>query len=412
MKHSLAGTFSYKASGLILILGLLLSACSKVKFAPNEETPGQTKKEAPSLPSPPPPPPPAPPEDVCQIEEENQDSQCPAGTQGLITQVRSREVCSETGAKAWSDWQTLSNTCAPIELSGEEIVYQEVKSQPLDVLFVIDNSNSMLDEQKEIGKRFKSFMSDINETDYHVGITTTDLTQSKPGFNGALDRFDNGELFLTKNSVNRDELFRKTVFRKETVDCKCASSDEQPLQASIRSFQKRNRENAGFFRDDAHLALIYVSDEDEMSDGGDLATRPREVINEINSIWGRSKEFSIYGIIIKPGDRECLRKQEEQNIAAYGFSIAELMQLSPRGGVIGSICEDSYGGILKSMSSKIRRELLVKGATLKHLPVEGSVSVEVIGGRPIRFAVSGKRIDFIDIPSEGTETRIRYRYIQ
>ena len=48
----------------------------------------------------------------------------------------------------------------------------------VDILFVIDNSGSMDDEQEEMAKRFSSFLSLLFDLSWQVGITTTDLSDS------------------------------------------------------------------------------------------------------------------------------------------------------------------------------------------------------------------------------------------
>ena len=50
-------------------------------------------------------------------------------------------------------------------------------STKLDMLWVVDNSGSMCQEQKTLRDNFNLFIEKLNETnlDFHIGVTTTDM---------------------------------------------------------------------------------------------------------------------------------------------------------------------------------------------------------------------------------------------
>ncbi len=55
-------------------------------------------------------------------------------------------------------------------------------TQAMDILWVIDNSGSMCQEQKILRENFQQFIDEIRETnlDFHIGVTTTDMNPTYP----------------------------------------------------------------------------------------------------------------------------------------------------------------------------------------------------------------------------------------
>lgn len=55
-------------------------------------------------------------------------------------------------------------------------------SQKVDILWVVDNSGSMCQEQKVLRDNFQKFIDEINKTnlDFHIGVTTSDMNPAYP----------------------------------------------------------------------------------------------------------------------------------------------------------------------------------------------------------------------------------------
>lgn len=55
-------------------------------------------------------------------------------------------------------------------------------SQKVDILWVVDNSGSMCQEQKVLRDNFRKFIDELNQTnlDFHIGLTTTDMNPTYP----------------------------------------------------------------------------------------------------------------------------------------------------------------------------------------------------------------------------------------
>jgi hypothetical protein len=154
----------------------------------------------------------------------------------------------------------------------------------VDVLWVIDNSGSMSDEQDAIAENLAAFLSfaEAQHIDYQIGITTTGITPSA-GCPGGAEGGEDGRLFPVDNS-------RPRILTPDTPDLAATwaanirvgtcHGDEQPMEAALRALTpplsdhcddprhpEGNDGNCGFLRPEAHLSIIDVSDEWDQSPG-------------------------------------------------------------------------------------------------------------------------------------------------
>jgi hypothetical protein len=285
---------------------------------------------------------------------------------------------------------------------------QDHGAHKVDILVISDDSYSMEADQKKLGAKFSSFISELATIDWHVGVTTTDLI-SENALKGRLDEFQPGQIVLTPETANAQKLFEKTVVRK-CHGMVCGSSDEQPLGATVAAVNLAEGANHGFFRDGVDLAVLAISDEDEMSTGGSKATKPEKVIQTIQDKWGSTKKFSAYGIIIKPGDTKCLIEQGGTEVprvkasAYYGRYVDKLSKMT--GGETYSICEKDYDPLLKDISNKIRK--LVYSFQLQATPELDTLTVQLTPNAEIGYHVEHTRLVFDQPPAAGTQISVSY----
>jgi len=186
--------------------------------------------------------------------------------------------------KNWGDSEEIKNQ----DLS-EEIQYQDLKEgirwaddsedrsftageltitlDKVNILFVIDNSGSMKEEQESIANQFDSFLTSLQGTDYNIAIITTDAYldtyKGKPK-NGNFEQFPNGKKWLTGAQDTSKAYLQKNIeyFQQamKTVGI-TGSGFERGLASTVRALEKEDQKE--FFRPNALLMIIIVSDEDE-----------------------------------------------------------------------------------------------------------------------------------------------------
>lgn len=286
------------------------------------------------------------------------------------------------------------------------------KESKLDILFIVDNSPSMRREQEKLGERLQAFLKNIRHTDWQIAFTTSDVSNGKYGLKGSLLDLYNypGVKVLDSKFPDAEEVFYNTVKRSESIKCifRCPSSNEQPLKASILAIEKSFTENSNFFRKDADLAIVILSDEDEMSNGSRKATKPQDVVNAFNSTFEPPKKLSVYGIVIQPNDLNCYQDQKvDQSVSAHeGTVITELTKLT--GGFTGSICENDYSVALEQISEQTR--FYVESFKLKRSPIKESITVTLSPSQNVDWSIENDYLTFKSPPKDGTEVKVSYNY--
>lgn len=134
--------------------------------------------------------------------------------------------------------------------------HEQARKSEVDVLFVIDDSCSMGDDQQALAMNFRSFIqqADVRQVDFQLGVTTTTLFGRAGQLEGPI---------LTRNSPNLESQFQAQASVGVT-----GSGIEQGLEAALQVYQageRGGREQAKLLRPDAVRALIVVSDEDDQS---------------------------------------------------------------------------------------------------------------------------------------------------
>jgi hypothetical protein len=161
-----------------------------------------------------------------------------------------------------------------------------------------------------------------------------------------------------------------------------------------------------------------LSDEDENGNRPAGATTPDEVRSEFHRIWGLTeKQLLVYGIVIKPGDADCLDKQKYEYTprwlgggeSSYGTAVAELV--TQTGGQLGSICDGDFAQSLTEMGRNINSTLT--RIDLKATPKKDSVEIQFTPeANRVPFTVQNRTVIFARAVAPGTELRIRYEPIE
>lgn len=189
----------------------------------------------------------------------------------------------------------------------------------VDLLFVIDNSGSMEDEQANLISSFPGFISAMREQlsedlGYHVGITTSDLYLGNLDcpYEGALvtstlgggssgqscGPYSSGARYMTEN----DDLAAKFSCAAQVgIE---GDGDERPMQTMLAALSPQltgaGSCNAGFLRDDALLVVVLITDEEDdhetMGCTGTVNTTPA------NGSAGEPQQWFDQLVAIKGGD--------------------------------------------------------------------------------------------------------------
>ena len=268
----------------------------------------------------------------------------------------------------------------------------------IDILFVMDNSGSMKDEQRAMANQFDSFLEEIRGFDYQIAIITTDWISDQ----GQFLTFPNGETILSnpkkRSSVHKDNVsfFQQTI----SPPVKPTADRERGLQALNHALDRKDQSD--FFRPHSLIIIIIVSDADNERDenfhmqGQDTShyeedyDSPETLFKRIN----RKHKFSsvvVHSIISDPKN-PCASSQEQVGQAYARASYPPRRITKKYGniltGQIGSICATNYGSQLGSIADyTIKNRLL----PLNCYPIPKSISLEA-NGKPVKFTLKGKKV--------------------
>ena len=161
------------------------------------------------------------------------------------------------------------------------------RCQAMDIVFVVDDSGSMQEEQSSLATNFPMFASVLDTyevapgqpLDYRVALTTTGRTittsvEVGPGFPPLVltEQGDNGAFRDTCGSPKRwvdrtDGNLSQTLSCRANVGTSGPGAAEMSLYMPMMALSDRVADgtNAGFLRDDALLAIVMITDEDDCS---------------------------------------------------------------------------------------------------------------------------------------------------
>jgi hypothetical protein len=173
---------------------------------------------------------------------------------------------------------------------------EQVKEIPLtgirdiDILFVIDNSGSMSEEQTSLASAFPRFMNVLDSIEggrpnVHIGVVSSNTGIGGYMTTGCLGNGDDGRLqnsprgactppsgyFISyEKQEDGTEVRNYTEPLSDVFTCIARLGTtgcglEQHLEAMKRALDGHNPQNAQFLRDEAYLAVIFVADEDDCS---------------------------------------------------------------------------------------------------------------------------------------------------
>lgn len=180
--------------------------------------------------------------------------------------------------------------------------------RPVDILFMVDNSNSMCEEHDVLTKNFDKFIAGLANVgaDFRIAVINTDATEPTPGafrtrpgtYNAPGCASPPSTANCTSRKLPSDGIIHSTqyagldaahpeTFRELQADFNClaltgidGNGTEMGLE-SMRQALLRNKDS--FLRPDALLAIVFISDENDCSDGTLGLTKQGEVYKSVQA---------------------------------------------------------------------------------------------------------------------------------
>ena len=268
---------------------------------------------------------------------------------------------SETDISGNDDAYGVDNP-ALLENERQEDRIVQVTTPQVDILFAIDNSCSMIEEQTALTANFDKFMQFFLQSglDYHVGVISTDMDD--PQHSGKL-RETRGLKYIDSETDEPVDVFESMALMGTS-----GSGDERGREAVYSAIElKKNGPNKDFIRDRASLHIVLISDENDHS---------------TNNPIGRN-EFGEYLLDLKPNSDNVTFSSivHPESFSNGGVFTDEepgvdyLWLTRNVGGIEWDIRTNEWDTVLELLgvqASGLKREFF-----LSQLPVEGSIEVTV-----------------------------------
>lgn len=251
-----------------------------------------------------------------------------------------------------------------LEVARKEDRVTQVAVPAVDVLFVVDNSGSMIEEQDNLRQNFEGFMDYFTDSglDYHVGVVSTDMDDRQQS--GRLQQDDGrGGRYIDNTYSGADAV---SSFRQRAALGTNGSRDERGKDAAYTALTtEANSTNAGFYREEAVLSIVVISDEIDYS----RKISTQEFISWMNSLKPEDDQ-TWFSSIVGPAPRGC---SSGAGNAEEGVGYLEVTD--GVGGITYSICESDYSSVLEELGMQaagLKREFFLSEA-----PVPDTITVSV-----------------------------------
>jgi hypothetical protein len=259
-------------------------------------------------------------------------------------------LCALTTLSGCGD--TSSNLIIPKAVIPKEEFSEKPKdfavfNPKVDILFVIDNSGSMSDAQNNLSRNanlFADAISKVSILDYHIGVVTTDMDSfSCRSACGKLQGFPTFIEKTTPNMVNA--LATRMIVGTD------GSATEQMFSPIVSGLSSPldTTANQGFYRQDAFLAVILVTDAMDQSQ-----YQPQDLIQFLNSKKADPSKVLGYGVIRKLAEEKICEGMEDLDGKLETFlasvSNGDKMQKN-----VLSLCDNDWGTKLADFAKDIVR---------------------------------------------------------
>lgn len=206
----------------------------------------------------------------------------------------------------------------------------EQPTSPLDLLFVVDNSGSMLDDQANLAANMPRLLAPVAayNLDYHIGVVTTDCTTTPCG---------EFVYAITRDQIGPDNIV--FAVQNAVTDLGLGSGTEQGRLALYYALLRDHESATPFLRSSAPLHIVIISD--EMDSSNNLAD---------GTLWSAldleqrvRSNFSVNAIV---------RQADQLNVVCGAFYAPQYIAMADRYlGENVEICEPDWSAAVDRISA-------------------------------------------------------------
>lgn len=248
----------------------------------------------------------------------------------------------------------------------------------VDILWIIDNSASMLQPQRNLSSQLSSLVSTLNslKMDYHMAVVTTSLGGTNP---------DGGKFLGTPKYVTSSTPDLVNNLASRMVIGEGGSNNERGLESMSIALSPSYlaNEGKGFLRSDALLVVIALSDEDDKSAVTDPVNYYTNFLDQLKAPWvdgSRSWMFNFIGVLANSAACSTFSNYAEPGLI-YMDLVAKTL------GTKESICNNNLSGAVSNIRARIYQ--ILTDFKLSGKPIVDSIVVKINGAVIPRNTTNG-----------------------
>ena len=287
---------------------------------------------------------------------------------------------------------TTETTVAKV---SEMFIQAAAEKQKVDVLWVVDNSGSMQNEQQALGIYFKNFIENFidEKDDFKMAITTTD---GRPEFVGKM--VPGSITKLNSDAAQANSAKFKADFNK-MINVGIKGSGKEMGLAAVDAFIKNYGKT--FLRKDAYLAVIIVSDEEDQSPNS-----PEFYIKNLKAIKANPGLVKVYSIV------DTKLSNNGHSTLSTGYKRYGKASKATSGGVYD--IQKDFDTILEGIGKNLKS--LLHSFALSNDAQPATIKITVNGEVETRFSYdkTNRSVTFDDnaIPEANAKIKITYEAIK
>lgn len=235
--------------------------------------------------------------------------------------------------------------------------FLQAPTNKADILWVIDNSVSMGEEQAAVSAAATAFLAQMEtaNVDFHLGAVTTDMSEG----NASAGVLLGSTPYLTSACLDdgdASDCSYPAEFAALVQQGTEGDGIEKGLGAALAAVSEplASRENAGFVRDDALLSIIFLTDENDCTDHGALgahATADDCYGNADKLVDVHEMNHDLYALKLDRGGAVLhgIIGPDNQSCPSSAPGLRYITAIEAFGGVQASICTEDYGSVMDKL---------------------------------------------------------------
>ncbi|MBS1972095.1 MAG: hypothetical protein JSU04_17425 [Bdellovibrionales bacterium] len=244
---------------------------------------------------------------------------------------------------------------------GQKILY----NNKVDIVFIVDNSTSMAQHQDRLNSQIPTLVSVLQglKMDYHIVSISTSM-----GLDGNGGQFLGSPKVLTPTTPNLQALLQQRIALGDT-----GSNNERGLYSmeTVLSPSYLTTDGQGFLRDDALLAVIALSDENDKS--GKTASYYASFLDKLKPADTEGRKSWIFNFIgVLENSSACRTFNDYSEVGTIQMQLADLS-----GGNKESLCSNSLASAVTNIKARIVQ--ILTDFYLKTKPIKTTLKIAVNG---------------------------------